>query len=77
MYLIWNSQHVGGSYCRCVSVNRKRSYDAAFKLAAVEDAEKTTELQSSSYSDIELGTKFFIIHIIMLYAVIIFLIALE
>ena len=77
MYLIWNSQHVGGSYCHCVSANRKRSYDAAFKLAAVEDAEKTTELQSSSYSDIELGTKIFIIHIIRLYAVIIFLIILE
>ena len=25
-----------------MSANRKRSYDAAFKLAAVEDAEKTT-----------------------------------
>ena len=47
-----------------MSANRKRSYDAAFKLAAVEDAEKTTN------RDIELGTKFFIIHII--YAVIIF-----
>ena len=31
-------------YCKCdraMSANRKRSYDAAFKLAAVEDAEKT------------------------------------
>ena len=26
-----------------MSANRKRSYDAAFKLAAVEDAEKTTK----------------------------------